>query len=320
MKPFISVVIPAYNEESTISKCLDSLKNLNYPKELLETIIINDGSIDKTQDIAESYNVTVIKTEGVGPSAARNLGIEHAKGELVAFTDADCIVDKEWINQLLLGFNQDTIIGVGGEQKSPSDETWFGKVVQDYLKLMGFIGGYTKSHKKITAVDHNPTCNVIYKKAVFEEVGGFLKGLWPGEDVEIDYRIKKRGYSLAYNPDAVVFHYRPKTLMKFAKMMRKYGQWAGGYLIKKYGFFRKLYYEPFALLTLVLIEILLFYFYPLAGLFSVLIALSLALSYFTVKTRRLGKGLLAFFLFIITIIQWNYGFVKGLFAKLPENR
>jgi len=317
MKPFISVIIPARNEESTIGKCLDSLKNLNYPKELLEFIIINDGSTDKTQDIAESYNVNVIKTEGVGPSAARNIGIEQAKGELVAFTDADCIVDKEWINQLLLGFNYDNIIGVGGEQKSPPDEIWFGRVVQDYLKLMGFIGGYTKSHKKITEVDHNPTCNVIYKKAVLEEVGGFLKGLWPGEDVELDYRIKKRGYNLAYNPDAVVFHYRPKTLMRFARMMQKYGQWAGGYLIKKYGFFRKLYYEPFALLALVLIEILLFYFYPLAGLFSLLMALFLALSYFIIKTRRLGKGLLAFFLFIITIIQWNYGFVKGLFVKLP---
>ena len=114
-KPDISVIIPAYNEEDTIGECLMSLEDLDYPSEKLEIILINDGSGDNTKNVMSNYdqklNPVLLETDGVGPSKARNIGLDYAKGEYVAFIDADCAVDREWLNELLKGFiTEDGII------------------------------------------------------------------------------------------------------------------------------------------------------------------------------------------------------------------
>ena len=107
-KPVVSVIIPAYNEEDTIGECLTSLENLDYPLDKLEIIIINDGSNDNTKNVITDFDqklhFVLLETDGVGPSKARNTGLDCASGEYVAFIDADCAVDKDWLNELLKGF------------------------------------------------------------------------------------------------------------------------------------------------------------------------------------------------------------------------
>src|ERR1035437_10087004 len=101
--PLVSIIIPAKNASSHINACLDSLKKLEYPD--YEVLIINDGSSYPTKDILASFSgIRVIETAGIGPSAARNLGLKEAKGEYIAFTDADCIVHPQWLKELLKGF------------------------------------------------------------------------------------------------------------------------------------------------------------------------------------------------------------------------
>jgi len=150
MKPFVSVIIPVRNGQHTLKKCLDSVRKLDYPN--FEVIVINDGSTDGTAHILSEYSdFKIISTRGVGPSRARNMAIGQAKGEFVAFTDADCIVDSKWLDSLLAGFMSDKtlpskelgrstcapkgipvdkIVGVGGIQLSPEDETDFGRDIQ----------------------------------------------------------------------------------------------------------------------------------------------------------------------------------------------
>ncbi len=161
----------------------------------------------------------------------------------MAFTDGDCIVDRRWLTELEKGFDRPEVGGVGGDQKSPQDETKTGRRIQEFLKLIGFMTDYIKTASVMRETEHNPSCNVMYRKSVLEEVGGFDEELFPSEDVELDLKIRRRGYALLYNPAAVVGHYRPGNYRDFASMMRRYGA-SQRYLVSRYGFFRRLHFVP----------------------------------------------------------------------------
>lgn len=310
--PNISIVIPTFNEERIIKKCLESLYSMNYPRDKFEIIIVDDGSNDKTKDIIKQYDVELIETSGVGPSEARNIGLKKARGEFIAFTDGDCIVHKEWLNELLKGFVEDNVVGVGGKQKSPRDDSDFGKNVQYFLQKMGFICDYTKSGGGVSKAEHSPTCNVMYHRSVLEKLGGFEKGLWPGEDVELDYRIKKMGYELMNNSNAVVYHYRPDNFQGFAKMMYNYGR-VQAYLVKKYGFFRLLHYVPVVALVAGCLWLGLLVYTPFA---AILLAGTVFLAFFLFFLLKTGfkitKALNCYALFLMTLWKWNLGFFKEI--------
>jgi cellulose synthase/poly-beta-1,6-N-acetylglucosamine synthase-like glycosyltransferase len=302
-QPFVSVVIPGKNAEKTLKKCLDSVMTLNYP--CYEVIFVNDGSIDSTVDILNTYkNIKVITTNGVGPSIARNMAVTLAAGEYVAFTDADCIVNKDWLSELLKGFKDEKTAGVGGIQKSPDDETYFGSMVQEFLSIFGFIGDYLKSGREFIQTKHNPSCNVMYRKSILVEVNGFRAGLWPGEDVELDYRITKRGYKLVYSPLAIVYHYRSSNLKGFSHMMFRYGR-AQGILVALHGFFRLVQSVPVFLIILFTICVYNFYIGFFVSLTISLIILA--------KFIRNSNFCILFKLGLISIWFWNIGFLKGLF-------
>jgi cellulose synthase/poly-beta-1,6-N-acetylglucosamine synthase-like glycosyltransferase len=309
-KPTVSIIVPVKNGEKTLKKCIDSILNLNYPN--YELIIVNDGSTDNTQKILEEYKdkIKIINTQGVGPSKARNLAVKQAKGELVAFTDSDCIVDKEWLNELVKCFKiEENLAGVGGEQLSPQDESNFGKIVNNFMHSIGIIE-YVKDEKEVVFTQHNPTCNSIYKKEVFEKLGGFKEGLWPGEDVEFDYRVTKTGYKLLFNPKAIVYHYRPQNIKKFIKMMYKYGK-VQGILVKMYGFFRKIHFVPFVIFSNLILLILLAKFNYKLSFFLLFFYIFLILFYLALKSKSVIEWLKFIMLFFITIFFWNIGFVVG---------
>ncbi len=162
MQPFISIIVPAYNAEETIRKCIDSLLRIDYPN--YEILIIDDGSIDKTREILSEYKnrIILIESRHSGPSKCRNIAAKRSKGDFLAFTDADCLVDKNWLGELMRGFvnpseypngkyrglfsrffslrvdtespayggagcGNDKIVGGGGTQFFPQDETKFWK-------------------------------------------------------------------------------------------------------------------------------------------------------------------------------------------------
>jgi len=337
----ISVIIAVKNGERTIKKCLGSVFGLRYHN--FEVIVVNDGSTDSTKEILSTFKIRnlenkdvawqVIDTSGLGPSEARNLGVKQANGEYVVFTDADCMVAPSWLNELMKGFelipgssfiNPQTpvrdlklVVGVGGLQLSPEDDTSFGRMLGGFLSTIGFITDYIKpkysalSKRYMQETSHNPSCNVMYKKEIFEKTGGFLKGMWPGEDVEFDYRLKKAGYILLFNPGAVVFHYRCENLRKFRKMMLNYGR-VQGELVKMHGFFRKIQYVPMILAVLLLVELAILLMNLKLGLYLVLAAGLTGYVYFLTKARKPNLAMNYLSLMVFTLIFWNYGFVKGI--------
>jgi glycosyltransferase involved in cell wall biosynthesis len=300
--PLVSVIIPARNAGATVKKCLDSISSLRYDP--LQVIVVDDGSDDGTGALLKDYPaVTLLATEGKGPSYSRNLALREAKGEFVAFTDADCIVDSGWIQELLKGFTAEKVAGVGGAQKSPQDETFFGSLVQEFLLTFGFISDYMQRGIRLAPTRHNPTCNTMYRRQILLELNGFLDGLWPGEDVELDYRIIKKGYSLMFNPAAVVFHYRPGSIERYRGMMFRYGN-AQGFLVRRYGLFRLIHLVPAALLLFAV----LFFLNPNIGSLLFLAALAALLLKVLLQTRH---PLSMIRLLTITLFAWNLGFLYG---------
>jgi glycosyltransferase involved in cell wall biosynthesis len=311
--PLISIIIPAYNCEETIVRCVDSILRLTWGNK--EIIIIDDGSTDATPDILKGYgsDIRIIRTPNAGPSRARNIGVREATGEFIAFTDSDCIVAENWLDELFKGFVSEKTAGVGGDQQSPADDTPFGKNIHAFMKSVGFVADYLKIQDRLIRTRHNPTCNVMYRRDVLLEAGLFDEALWPGEDVDIDLKISRLGYELYYNPGAVVWHYRPKDVGAFSRMMRRYG-WAQAYLVRKYGLFRLIHYVPFftaalvgGLIALAIIKMMLFVGLSILTLFLITFI-------FTLKTKSLKLGVYFLFLFFILMFNWNLGFAKGIIS------
>ncbi|MBN1899779.1 glycosyltransferase [Candidatus Sumerlaeota bacterium] len=313
-EPLVSIVIPAYNCEKSIAKCLDSLFKIKYPH--YEIIIVNDGSTDSTGEILKRYgSIRVITIENSGPSKARNIGTREAKGDFIAYTDSDCIVSPEWLDELYKGFQDERTAGVGGDQQSPEDETFFGKNIQDFMKAVGFVSDYMKTGDKLIKTRHNPTCNVMYRKKVLLDAGLFDEKLWPGEDVDIDLKITRSGYDLYFNPRSVVYHYRPQTSHAFSRMMRRYG-WAQGYLVKKYGLFRFIHYVPLILITSI-VSILATCALGKTGLAFIAVFLCMVYPFilFMIRTRNCARALSYYDLFFRLLWNWNIGFFKGLIRR-----
>lgn len=314
-EPLVSVIIPVKDTEKTIEKCINSVLNLDYLN--FEIIVVDDASIDRTSEILKNYYQkikVIINIPSLGPSESRNIASKEAKGEYLAFTDGDCIVDKQWLKELMAGFNlYPQAIACGGVQELPQDATDFERRVFLFMKKSGFISDYMrkKRNEKIIKVNHNPSCNVIYKRNILLQEGGFLEDLWPGEDVELDYRLKRKGYKLFFNPKAVVYHYRPANLNKFCLMMFKYG-FAQGFLVRRYGIFRKVQLLPLFNMILLFLTLSLLFFKKTNLLIFLLFLLFITmLIYFTFYFPVL-------FLAILGIIFWHIGFLRGLFLRLKQ--
>lgn len=320
-RPLISIIIPAYNCENSVRKCVESLLKQSWQNR--EIIFIDDGSTDSTPLILDEYpEITVFKTKNRGPSHARNLGIERCHGDYIAFTDSDCIAEPDWLEELYKGFEKfpdSPVAGVGGDQKSPPDDSRFGKRVHEFLKSVGFVGEYVKAGRKMKETRHNPTCNVMYRKKDLVKSGGFNEYLWPGEDVEIDLTLSRLGYIHLFNPDAVVYHYRPNAWSGFYRMMDRYG-WAQGYLVNRYGIFRPLHFEPVLLiLFFITIGVLIFNgMHKSAIVFtsvSALTAIIIPFIYFYLKSWNLKNSFTFYAFFWILLFSWNKGFLKGILRK-----
>lgn len=298
--PFVSVVVAVKNGEKTLAKCVQSLLAQEYPR--FEVIVVDDGSTDATPRVLASFlpRITVISNpRNLGPSESRNIAAARAAGQYLAFIDGDCIADRRWLTELMKCFAEGDAAGGGGTQGVPADESRFGRVVARFLVAVGFMTGYMRAARAgIGKVEHNASCNSAYRRDVFLSVGGFLPGLWPGEDVELDYRLRKKRYILRCNPAARVAHYRTGTVSSFCRMLYRYGA-AQGILTRKYGFFRKAQYlslTPFLALALLGIALAQHTLLPFAG------ACALAfLALFRFDIRLAALGVLAF-------VAWTAGF------------
>jgi cellulose synthase/poly-beta-1,6-N-acetylglucosamine synthase-like glycosyltransferase len=306
----VSVIVTASGSAPQLEKCLESILNLAYQN--FELYLVDDGLVQEAKNISAYYSkkIKILVSGGKGPSFARNLAARSSDAEFIAFTDSDCLVDKDWIKELLEGFKKNPqAASCGGIQKLPTDATSFERKVFFFMSKAGLLADYMRNIKtqRLIEVNHNPSCNVMYRRDIFLKEGGFLEGLWPGEDVELDYRLRQKGHILFYNPKAIVFHYRPKDLRAFLKVIFRYG-FSCGFLTRKYGFFMKIQLVPplaiFYIFGALFLSFALGNFIFLLGLFCFLIVPFCL--YFKLQTLPLA---------LLAIAYWNAGYIKGLLRK-----
>ena len=203
----ISIIIPAYNEEKHIGQCLDSIFNLDYPRDKFEVIVIDNGSTDRTREIAASYDILLLQDSRKNVSGLRNLGARHAKGDILAFVDADCVVARDWLKQAEKYFNDFSVVAWGAPPIPPENSTW--------VQAAWFL--VRKKNKVIEEVDWLESMNLFVRKDLFDKVGGFDESLITCEDVDLSYRLSKFGKIISDSRLKVIHLGEAATVREFFK-------------------------------------------------------------------------------------------------------
>jgi glycosyltransferase involved in cell wall biosynthesis len=252
--PLVSVVIAVRDGAATLPACLAALASQDYPN--VEVIVVDDGSRDGTADLARAAEVRLIQTPGTGASIARNLGIEAARGAVVAFTDGDCVADPRWVRSLAEGLAASGATGIGGRQVNvfPPGRRRLREALDAFFGAAAVLADYTRGDERPRFVTHNASCCSAYRVEALRAVGGFRPGLWPGEDVDLDLRLSETGATFYYVPSAIVYHHRPGTFAWFRRMMRRYGD-AERRLVRLHGRRRAVDFVPAVLALLIALQI-----------------------------------------------------------------
>ena len=216
--PRVSVVVCAYNAADTIEDCLASLERLTYPD--YEIILVNDGSRDRTGEIAHSHpRVRVIDTPNGGLSVARNVGLAEASGIIVAYTDADVRVDPDWLTYLVQPFLTSDVVGSGGPNVVPPDDP---PMAQSIARAPGSPAHVLLDDR---IAEHVPGCNMAFRRDALLAVGGFNEiYLRAGDDVDVCWRLQARGWKIGFASSALVWHHHRASVRAYWRQQVGYGE------------------------------------------------------------------------------------------------
>jgi GT2 family glycosyltransferase/glycosyltransferase involved in cell wall biosynthesis len=225
-RPSISVVMPTCNRSHYLDQSLTALLNQHYPETCYEIIVVDDASTDETQALLERWRqaqpdrLHVLRQDrNGGPAAARNRGVAEARGTLVAFTDDDCVVAPDWLEQIQRGLEDPRVTGVGGQVLPDTTDT----AVQRYQARFSAIA---QPHMRQGEVVLLITANALFRREAVLEIGGFPEQLTSagGEELYLCHRLLDRGYAFRYNPEALVYHRYSSSWRTFANTYYRYGQ------------------------------------------------------------------------------------------------
>jgi glycosyltransferase involved in cell wall biosynthesis len=216
--PRVSVVICAYNAASTIDQCLTSLEQLRYSN--FEVIVVNDGSTDQTGAIAARHqSARLITTPNAGLASARNVGLDAATGDIVAYTDADVRVDPDWLTYLVRRFADADVVAVGGPNVVPADDPWIAQCVARAP------GAPTHVLLDDRLAEHIPGCNCAFRREALAAIGGFNPiFVRAGDDVDVCWRLQARGWRVGFAPAALVWHHHRASVRAYLRQQIGYGE------------------------------------------------------------------------------------------------
>src|SRR5436305_936077 len=216
--PRVSVVVCSYNAERTMEACLASLEMLDYPD--YEVIVVNDGSTDHTLEIAERFPYCrIISQPNKGLSVARNVGAEAATGEIVAYTDSDCVADPDWLTYLVGKMEASNLVACGAPNFPPPEDS----LVPAAVAVSP--GGPTHVLISDEVAEHIAGCNMAFRRDALLELGGFDPTYRAaGDDVDICWRFQHAGYTIGFSAAALVWHFRRNTVKAYLNQQRAYGK------------------------------------------------------------------------------------------------
>jgi GT2 family glycosyltransferase len=224
----VSVVVPARDAGATLGACLDGLAAEGVPSPEAELLIVDDGSVDDTPQVAAREGVSVLRADGNGPAAARNLGARVAGGDVLIFLDADTVPRTGWLREMVAPFEQPDVVAVKGRYYSRQTDP-----IARFVQLE-----FEEKYDRLSSaprVDFVDSGTAAFRRDAFLAAGGFDEGFQmpSAEDVELAFRLARQGARFVFNPAASVWHRHAASLKR--------------YLVKKagYGYFRVRVYRRY---------------------------------------------------------------------------
>ena len=263
--PFVSVIIPAYNEEKSIAGTIESILQTDYPKNKFEVIVVDDGSKDKTYKIALKYKkkgIRVFTKKNEGKGSALNLGISKSRGEIILTMDADTFVDPKSVRNMINYFKNEKVMAVTPTMLVHNPRSLWQKI--QYMEY--YLGVFLrKALATLGSVYVTPGALSAYKKKFFEKYGGYDVGNLT-EDFEISLRIQSKGYIIENSEESPVYTIVPKT---FRALLIQRRRWYRGYISNLWNY-RKILGKKYGDLGLFVIPIAI-----ISVVFAVIITLNL---------------------------------------------
>jgi cellulose synthase/poly-beta-1,6-N-acetylglucosamine synthase-like glycosyltransferase len=239
--PAVAIIVPCWNEASTLAATCDSLLALEYPKEKLEIILVNDGSTDATKEVMERFSaypqMHVIHKENGGKHTALNAGIAATDAEFIGCLDADSFVEPDALREIISCFAHEKVAAVTAAMSVHRPEG-----VLQHMQNAEYIFGITLRHaiSSINGLYVTPGPFSFYRHSVIKELGGFRYG-HQTEDMEMALRIQQAGYSIENALRARVYTKTPNTL---AGLVKQRTRWTSGFLRNIFGEYRGLIGNP----------------------------------------------------------------------------
>jgi len=323
-----SIVVPTLNEENYISYCLNSILEQNYDPELIEVIVVDGNSTDKTIPIIKQYqekypNIKLFFNPERKTPISLNIGIKNASGDVAVILGAHATIDKDFIRYNNHYMIEKNVKVTGGTQYNVGltvKQKLIGIVMQMPFAMASAEYRWSKKEQFVDTVVY-----AAYKKEIFDEVGYFEENFTISEDAEINWRIRRAGYKIYYSPKIISYYYPRSSLAKFIKQMFRYGILRVNVLKKHLNSF-KLFHAipPFFVLTLMTLFFLApdhtFAYYTLAGIISLHFSISLFTGFNKFRkdyTKWAYVPLLPFLIFLMHF-AWGLGYILGL--VLPKSK
>jgi cellulose synthase/poly-beta-1,6-N-acetylglucosamine synthase-like glycosyltransferase len=308
--PKSSILIPVKGLNRNLGECIRYCLELDYPD--YEIIVLSDFLIELP------YDVRVLATGAKGPSDKRNIGIEEARGEIIAFIDDDAFPPKDWLKNAVRNFGDEGVAAVGGPAVTPENDGSREKASGSiYSSLFG--GGayrYRYIPQKKRFVDDFPSFNFIVRKSILKELCGFKTKFWPGEDTALCLEITKRlGKRIVYDPSVLIYHHRRKLFIPHLKQVCNYALHRG-YFAKRFPetSLRISYFLPTLFVFWLLFGWLAGFIHPVyCKIYFVSIS-----AYFLMALLTGLKSKYALYAFpglVLTHLCYGIWFVKGLFSR-----
>lgn len=204
----VDVIIPALNEEKYIGRCLESILSVDYPKKMVNVIVADNGSHDKTKEISTRYGVRVVDVERKNIGHTRNVGASFSESEIIAFVDADIVVHQSWLKKAMTHFVDSRIVAVG---------SYPNVILAESNRLQQVWSILCQNSTVAKDVDWLPSANLLVRRSSFEKINGFNEDLITCEDSDLGYRLKLEG-RIINEPEAIVYHLRePANFVEFFK-------------------------------------------------------------------------------------------------------
>lgn len=220
--PFFSIIIPTFDRHEALAACVQAIMNLDYPQERFEVIIVDDGSPVPIQpfdqNLQDGASITFLRQINTGPASARNTGAGHAKGDILAFTDDDCMPTPQWLRELARSFKDSPLGLVGGRTVNGLIDNLYTTASQMIVEE-----AYTFFLSRDSELRFFASNNMAVPARLFHQIGGFDSSFRTSEDRDFCDRWLRQGHPLVYAPQAIVFHHHHLTMTTFIRQHFYYG-------------------------------------------------------------------------------------------------